>query len=137
MALGGFFGAAAREAVEQALPAHGGFPLATLLVNVSGAAALGIVLELLVRRGEDRGRRRRVRLLAGTGFLGAFTTYSTFATEIDLLVRGHNDTTAVLYALVTLLGGMAAAFIGMVVAAAIHSRLEELPVDPDVDDEYR
>jgi fluoride exporter len=51
-------------------------PLATLLINLAGAFLLGVLLERLGRaRGEPQ-RRRLVRLLAGTGFLGGFTTYS-------------------------------------------------------------
>lgn len=164
---GGVFGAAAREAVEQALPTpHHGFPLATMLINLSGAFLLGVLLEALVRAGADSGWRRRARLLAGTGFMGAFTTYSTFAVEADLLVRAGRGALAAVYVVATVAGGLVAAAAGIVVAS--RPRLQRvggrrragrlprvgqrpapyeaqegpwpgpaLPVDPDVDEEDR
>ena len=133
--IGGVLGAAAREAVEQALPtSHGGFPTATVVVNLSGAFLLGVVLEALVRLGDDAGHRRRIRLLAGTGFLGAFTTYSTFAVESDLLVRAGHDLTATAYVLATVLGGLVASGSGIFAGTALAGRRAVvLPVDPDVD----
>ncbi|HET9690947.1 MAG TPA: CrcB family protein, partial [Acidimicrobiales bacterium] len=78
--VGGFAGAGGREAVEQALPpSPGAFPVATFAINLAGAFVLGALLEALVRAGDDTGWRRRARLVAGTGFCGAFTTYSTLA----------------------------------------------------------
>lgn len=132
---GGFFGAAAREAVEQALPtARGAFPVATFAINLTGAFILGALLEALVRAGDDAGWRRRARLAAGTGFCGAFTTYSTFAVETVQLGRADQPGTAVLYALVTVVGGLVAVTAGLATAAAGHRRrLARLPDDPDVD----
>lgn len=131
---GGFLGAAARELVAQALPHRAGtLPWATLAVNLSGALVLGALLEALVRAGEDTGIRRRIRLTAGTGFLGAFTTYSTFAVESDLLIRAGHGAAAVAYLALTVVGGLAAVVAG-VAAGAARGRLtlRELPVDPDV-----
>ncbi len=135
VAAGGALGAAARKAVEQALPtARGGFPVATLVVNLSGALVLGLVLEALVRAGDDAGGRRRVRLLVGTGFLGAFTTYSTFALETDLLVRAGHAPTAVLYVAVTIAGGLVATVAGIAIGAGRGPASQAaLPVDPDID----
>ncbi|NUP58138.1 MAG: CrcB family protein [Pseudarthrobacter sp.] len=84
--LGGIFGALARYALGAVLPAPGGWPLPTLAINLAGAFLLGALLEGLVRRGPDAGRRRILRLLAGTGFMGAFTTYSTLALETTTLL---------------------------------------------------
>ena len=60
-----------------------------------------------------------------TGFLGAFTTYSTFAVETDLLVKNGYLTVAVTYATATLLTGFAAAWSGILAARALplHHRL--------------
>lgn len=166
VAAGGVPGAAARDAVEQALPtAHNGFPLATMLINLAGAFVLGVLLEALVRAGADSGWRRRARLLAGTGFMGAFTTYSTFAVEAALLVRADRAGLAVGYIAATVVGGLVAAAAGIVVASRpgpqrvggrrrgriaghpspaggqpVPPRAREgtvLPVDPDVDEEDR
>lgn len=76
VAVGGFAGATARYGVGVALPAV--FPWGTLAVNVVGSFVLGILFyeaKLLGRLGP------KMRLLAGTGFLSSFTTYSTFAAE--------------------------------------------------------
>ncbi len=135
--IGGVFGAAARGAVDQALP-HGAaaFPTATLTVNLTGAFVLGVVLEALVRAGDDSGGRRHVRLVLGTGFLGAFTTYSTFAVDADLLVRADRPLTAVLYVVLTLVGGLVATTAG-IAAGALRNRRQtgDLPVDPDIEGE--
>jgi CrcB protein len=140
VAIGGVFGAAAREALEQAIPtAKDSLPWATLLINLSGALVLGLLLEALVRAGDDpagddRGGRRRARLVLGTGFLGAFTTYSTFALEVDLLVRAGRPLTAAAYAVVTVAGGLVAAGIGVRVGALRSGRGPiPLPRDPDAD----
>ena len=76
VAMGGFAGATARYGVEVALPTA--FPWGTLAVNVVGSFVLGILFheaKLLGRLGP------KTRLLARTGFLSSFTTYSTFAVE--------------------------------------------------------
>ncbi len=135
VAVGGLFGAGAREAVGQALPAAAGtFPVAILLINLSGAFLLGLLLEGLVRAGDDSGGRRRARLLGGTGFLGAFTTYSTFAVQADLLVRAGRPATAVAYAAATVLGGVLATSAGIALGAlGPWRRGPELPIDPEAD----
>jgi CrcB protein len=97
-------------------------PLGTFLINIVGAFVLGILLERLAHAGVDRGRRRLLRLLAGTGFLGGFTTYSALATETVGLVRDGRLTLAVGYALGTALVGVIAAFGGVLVAARRRPR---------------
>jgi CrcB protein len=66
---GGFVGSIARHAVAVVV----GGPAATLVVNVAGSLALGVLVALLPGR--------RVQLLLGTGLVSSFTTYSTFAVE--------------------------------------------------------
>lgn len=137
VAIGGSLGAAAREVVEQAMPAsHNGFPGATLAINLSGAFLLGLVLEAMARIGEHTGGRKRARLIIGTGFLGAYTTYSTFALEADLLVRAGHQLSAVGYVLLTAVGGLVAAAAGVAVSAGRRlPPTRQLPMDPDVDSE--
>jgi CrcB protein len=120
--VGGAAGTAAREALSVLIPPVGALPLAILLINLAGALALGAILDSLVRRGGDSGRRRLVRLTVGTGFLGGFTTYSTLATGTALLLTGRNPGLAVAYAAGTLLLGAAATYAGIAFSAALHRR---------------
>jgi fluoride exporter len=118
VALGGLVGAPLRYAVAQALPGPGsGWPTATFTTNLLGALVLGVLLEALVRSGADTGGRRLLRLGLGTGVVGAFTTYSTLALEVDGLARGGRVGTAVAYALASVVGGVLAAGAGVALGA--------------------
>ena len=122
MFIGGIAGTLARFGVGHLLPTSGAsWPTATFLVNIVGAFLLGALLESLTRMGPDHGLRRRVRLLCGTGFCGALTTYSTYAVEIDLLVRADAPWLASAYAVVTLIAGLLIAAAGIACAATYHS----------------
>jgi CrcB protein len=120
---GGVFGALARYGLSTVLPSPGGLPLPTLVINLTGAFLLGVLLEALVRRGPDAGRLRRIRLLAGTGFMGAFTTYSTLALETNTLLGAGRTTDALAYVAATLIGGAVATVAGIRVAAGHHGRM--------------
>lgn len=114
VAVGGALGAPARYGVAQLLPSAGGsFPWATFWTNVSGSFALGLLLALMIGRFPPS---RYLRPFFATGFLGAFTTFSTFAVEIDLLVKDGHASIAVAYALASLVIGLAAAGAGIVLA---------------------
>ena len=78
-----------------------------------GALVLAFVLETLLRRGAPD---HWLRLLVGVGGLGAFTTFSTMATELALLWRGGDEGLAVGYAAASLVAGVAAVFTGLVLA---------------------
>jgi CrcB protein len=85
--VGGAAGALARWAIELAVPSVGGSPLATLVINVSGAFALGLLGVLLLERLPPT---RYLRPLLGIEFLGAYTTFSTMAMEgVRLLDDGR------------------------------------------------
>jgi fluoride exporter len=120
---GGVFGALARYGFSTVLPAQGGWPLPTLIINLTGAFLLGMLLEALVRRGPDAGRLRVIRLLAGTGFMGAFTTYSTLALDTNTLLGAGRTTDALIYVAATLLGGAIATMAGIRAAAGHHTRM--------------
>ena len=110
---GGVTGTAARYLAEEAIRPWGAWPAATFLVNVVGAFALGVLLEALARRGPDLGVRRRLRLLLGTGFLGAFTTYSALAVETVLLARDGRPGLGLAYAAASVALGLVAAAAGI------------------------
>jgi CrcB protein len=130
VALGGTAGTALREALALTFAAPpGGFPVVILVINVVGSFALGLLLESLVRRGADEGRRRAARLLVGTGLIGGFTTYSAFAVDVGLLGAGAEAgagagglVVGVAYALSSVLLGTLAALAGIAVAARRHRR---------------
>ncbi|MBJ7338176.1 CrcB family protein [Mycolicibacterium sp.] len=120
---GGVVGTALRYGIEELLPHDGsGWPWATFLINLVGAFILGALLEALARLGDDSGWRQRARLCAGTGGCGAFTTYSTLALEAVLLGRNGHLVIAIGYGVVSVVGGVVTAWLGIVVAASVHRR---------------
>jgi len=125
IAAGGTLGAAARLGVAALLPvATGAFPWATLWVNCAGSLVLGFVLVLLVVRFPPT---RFVRPFIATGFLGAFTTYSTFAVETDLLVVRGRPLLATVYVVGTLVAGFAALWTGVKLAGLVAARAQRTP----------
>ena len=101
VAAGGVVGALARAGAGALLPHEpGSWAWSTLVVNALGAALLCALLTAV--------RDERVRLLVGTGVLGAFTTFSAFAVDAVLLVDAGRAALAAAYvvaALATLLLG--------------------------------
>jgi fluoride exporter len=90
-----------------------GFPWATLTVNVIGSFVLALVVFLALggRVSQD------VRLAVGTGFCGAFTTFSTFALETDALLTRGAFLEVTLYVMGNLLLGFMAVLLGKALAA--------------------
>lgn len=113
-------GTLARYLVTMAIPAWNGLPLPTFVVNVTGAFLLGALLVALARRGPDTGWRRAVRLFAGTGLLGGFTTYSAFALDTDGLIAAADPGGAMLYAFATVVLGAVATAAGMAVGTLVR-----------------
>jgi CrcB protein len=113
--LGALFGANARYWLANVFAARFGaeFPYGTLFINISGSFILGFVLTLIANRlVVDPG----YRLLIGTGFLGAYTTFSTFSFDtISLLERG-DLLPALANAGASLLGALVAAYLGISLA---------------------
>ena len=118
VALGGAAGSLARHGVEILLGTSNGLPVGTLAINLVGAFTLGALLEWLARRGPDVDRRRKARLLLGTGFLGGFTTYSALAVESDGLLRDGRVGLALGYVLATVVVGLMASVAGILTARA-------------------
>ena len=117
IALGGALGAPARYGVAQLVHvAPHAFPWATFWTNVSGSLALGAVLGLVLERFPPS---RYARPFVATGFLGAYTTYSTFAVETDLLIKDGHAGTALAYAAASLLVGFVAVWAGLTAARVV------------------
>ena len=118
VAVGGSLGATGRYALGEAFPVQAGrIPWTTLAINVSGAFVLGMLLIVLVERRvlERWALTQYVRSFGAIGVLGAFTTFSTFAVESDLLIKDGHAGTAIAYDLLSLTLGLGAAYLGIVV----------------------
>lgn len=106
VAAGGAIGASARYGASLIWPtAPGTFPTTTLLVNVIGCAVMGAFMAVLT---EIRAPHRLLRPFFGTGVLGGFTTFSTYAVDIERLVEGGHAGTGLAYLGLTLLAALAA-----------------------------
>lgn len=125
--LGGTAGTAAREALGLLLPPGYGIPFAIFTVNVIGAFLLGLLLDALARRGPDEGRRRRMRIVIGTGFMGGFTTYSALATDTAVLIGDGAPSVGLVYAIATVLLGGLATWAGIAAATFAHGRRRAHP----------
>ncbi len=110
VALGGALGSVARYGVAQLGARLGAaFALPTFAVNVSGSFAIGVVMALLLARSADP----VWRLLLVTGFLGGYTTFSTFAFDALRLADEGRPTQAALYVVGTTLVGLLACSAGL------------------------
>jgi fluoride exporter len=117
---GGALGAMAREAVAEAIPRHGSdFPRATLLTNVTGCFLIGILMVLIVERRPDR---HLVRPFFGTGILGGFTTFATYALESRVLLAAGHLVTAAAYLAGTLVVGLVAVVAGISLTKRLMNR---------------
>jgi len=108
----GCLGAVARFTISRyfAFTWHSSFPLGTLVINLAGCLAMGFLLTYSTER-----LTLSPQLRAGliTGFIGAFTTFSTFSLEtLTLFTKGY-ITYAILYVLLSVMGGLAAARTGI------------------------
>lgn len=111
--LGAGIGGALRHAVNVAsMRAFGpGFPVWTLIVNILGSFAMGLLAGYFLARpgvfGQD------MRLFLTTGILGGFTTFSAFSLDAALLIERHEYGVAAAYAGGSVVAGIAALFVGL------------------------
>ena len=109
IAAGGATGAAARYLIGAAWPTPpGAFPVGTLAINVLGCALIGVLMVLIT---DVWSSLRLLRPFLGTGVLGGFTTFSTYAVDIQRLVAGSQVQTALLYLTLTPVGALLAVWV--------------------------
>ncbi|WP_405057601.1 CrcB family protein [Kribbella sp. NBC_01505] len=85
VALGGIIGSLARYGLATAIPhPEGGFPWATFITNVVGCLAIGVLFARLTPQSHPL-----LRPFLGTGILGGFTTFSTYAVDTEKLLHSQ------------------------------------------------
>lgn len=124
ISLGGAAGSLARYAASRMWPvADGGFPWATLWVNVLGCALIGVLMAVVSEGGRGgRPAHPLVRPFLGVGVLGGFTTFSTYALDFTDLLERTESITALLYAAGTVVGAMGAVWLGASATRAVLTR---------------
>jgi CrcB protein len=107
--IGGFFGAITRFSISQLLNNKTSFriPMGTLFVNLSGSFLLGILIGVKADT--------MLVLLLGTGFIGAFTTFSTLKLEMIKLQLNNNKKEFLFYTVTTYVGGLILAYLGFII----------------------
>ncbi|MEU9762626.1 fluoride efflux transporter CrcB [Streptomyces sp. NPDC047987] len=117
VAVGGSVGATARYGAALLWPtATGAFPWTTLTVNVVGCAVIGIFMVVIT---DVWSAHRLVRPFFGTGVLGGFTTFSTYAVDIQRLMDGRETRTGLAYLALTPVVALTAVWL----AAALTRRV--------------
>ncbi len=128
VAAGGAVGGPARYGVDLLLGTEPGrVPWGTLAANVVGAGLLGALLSAAHRntrmsRPPAAAGPAHLVLLLGTGFLGAFTTFSTYLLQVLSLVGQHSPLLALGYLLGSVAAGVAAGWVGLRLGAALATR---------------
>lgn len=108
--IGGGLGAVSRYFIQETLGKSDGhtFPLSTFIINVTGCLLIGILATLSVKMKWPE----LMTLLVFTGFLGGFTTFSSFSLEFLQLMRNNHLTTAFLYASLSNIVGIGLSILG-------------------------
>jgi len=111
IAAGGALGAISRYGLSQlAINLFGkGFPFGTLIANFVGSLLMGLLFSLI----ETESLAPQVRIAVGVGFLGAFTTFSTFSLDTVLMIQSGEIQKALLNVLFNVGLCLIAVFIGL------------------------
>ncbi|MCJ8158982.1 fluoride efflux transporter CrcB [Sphingomonas sp. LaA6.9] len=110
--VGGALGSAARFGVGRLTLQHLGphYPWGTLIVNLVGGFAMGLLAGLLARFGAGA---EGYRHLIGIGLLGGFTTFSAFSLDAVNMIERGGMASAAAYALISVIGSIVALFAGL------------------------
>ena len=110
--IGGLAGVMARYGITRLTLHSDALIWSTVGINVVGSFLLGLLVA-------ESWFSRDVREAIGVGFLGGFTTFSTFSAQIVLEVDGGRAGTAIVYLVVSVVGGIAAAAAGFALGRAV------------------
>lgn len=108
IAMGGGLGSLARWSLSEALP-NDTFPWATFMTNVTGSFLIGILLVLITYRFT---KQKYLRPFFGVGFLGGFTTFSTYTEQTVSLLNEGDVLLAIIYVVATVIAAMTAVLAG-------------------------
>ena len=113
--IGGFFGAISRYLIDKIITASqgGSFPLGILFINISGSFALGFFYTATIDRFDIS---PELRLMITVGFLGAYTTFSTFSFDSVKLIEDGEVGQALINILASVFGGLIALYLGILLA---------------------
>jgi len=103
------------------------FPTDTFFINLTGSFLLALFLTLSL---EVLTIGPNTRLAVSTGVLGAFTTFSAFCKEAVLLIQGGQPMTAMVYVVLSVLGGLALAYLGCMLGQAVYGKPAQAPAEP-------
>jgi CrcB protein len=117
VALAGALGALARYAVHSVVQSRigGTFPVGTVVINLTGSFVLGFIAGLVIYQGADPD----VRTIVGTGFLGGYTTFSSYSFETLGLLEDGLPRAAVVSAVGSVAVGLVAATAGLLLASVV------------------
>ena len=111
--LGGGFGAALRHGMNlltaRLFPGLG-FPLATLVINVTGSIVMGVLVAIFAFKG---GGTQHWRLFLTTGILGGYTTFSSFSLDVALLYERGDLVAAAIYIAASVAFSIAGILLGL------------------------
>lgn len=110
VALGGMAGALSRFGVQKLMPKTV-LPVATLIVNLLGSFMLGWIV--------GHGIKGDLYLFAATGFMGAFTTFSTLNVDLVKLIINKQSKDVVVYVVSTYIGGLLSAAAGLFIGRTL------------------
>lgn len=135
IAAGGVLGAEARYGIGAAIGESGSaFPWTTVLVNASGCLLIGVLMVAVLELARPH---RLMRPFLGVGVLGGYTTFSTFAVDVERLIRDGRAAVALGYIAASVLLCLLAVVVGAALTRAVGRRLTRTPSEEVVDAQVR